>query len=110
MWLFTTIGFFSVVADASHPDTLKIRARAREDLAALRARHLPDIEIIETAHTDYRFRALVHRDDWLHAAEALARDIDYPNFKSAVAERQGPERAARYGRVWQTMRGLQAGA
>ena len=107
MWLSTTIGFFSIVADASHPDTLKIRARAREDLEALKARYLPDIQILETDHTDYRLRALVRRDEWAHAAHALAGDIDYPNFKSAVAQRQGYERAKRYGQVWEIMLGLQ---
>jgi len=107
MWIFTTIGFFSVVEDSEHPDTLKIRARAREDLAALRDGYLPDIEFIETDHTDYRFRAFVRRDEWAHAAHALAVDIDYPNFKSAVAERQGHKRAGRYTKVWEVMHGLQ---
>ncbi len=109
MWLFTTIGFFSVVADADRPDTLKVRARVREDLEALRDHHLPDLQIVESDHTDYRYRAFVARDEWTHAAEALAAAIDYPNFKSAVAERQGDGRAARYGRVWRTMLRLQRG-
>jgi hypothetical protein len=108
MWLFTTIGFFSVVADLAHPDTLKVRARAREDLEALRDHYLPDLEIVETGHTDYRFRAFVHRDEWTHAVRALAADIDYPNFKSAVGQRQGAARAKRYAEVWQVMYGLQA--
>src|SRR4051795_12558108 len=107
VWLFTTIGFFSVVADPDHPDLLKVRARAREDLEALRARHLPDLEVVETDHTDYRYRAFVARDEWVHAAQALAAAIDYPNFKNAVAERQGHERATRYSHVWRTMLGLQ---
>jgi hypothetical protein len=107
MWLFTSIGFFSVVADDSHPDTFKVRARALEDLEALRDRYLPDLEIVETDHTDYRDRAFVLRDEWEHAAHALAADIDYPNFKNAVAERQGYGRAKRYGEVWQVMQGLQ---
>ena len=107
MWLFTTIGFFSVVADPAHPDTLKVRARAREDLETLRARYLPDLEIVETDHTDYRFRAFLHRDEWAHAVQALTADIDYPNFKAAVGQRQGPARAKRYAKVWQVMYELQ---
>src|SRR3954454_8877964 len=67
MWLFTTIGFFSVVADPAHADTLKVRARAREDLEALRDHYLPDLEVVESGRTDYRFRAFVHRDEWTHA-------------------------------------------
>jgi hypothetical protein len=81
----------------------------RDDLEALRDHHLPDREIVETDHPDYQYRAFVARDEWVHAAEALAAAIDYPNFKSAVAARQGHERAARYGRVWRTMLGLQRG-
>jgi len=107
MWLFTTIGFFSVVEDPEHPDTLKIRARAREDLEALRDQHLPDLEIVESEHTDYRFRAFVRRDEWEHAVRSLVADIDYPNFKSAVGQRQGHARAGRYAQVWQVMYGLQ---
>jgi len=76
MWLFTTIGFFSVVEDGEHPNMLKIRARASEDLEALRGRYLPDLEIVETEHTDYRFRAFIQRDEWAHAAHALAADIE----------------------------------
>ena len=107
MWLFTSIGFFSVVADDANPDTVKIRARARTDLAALRAGYLPDLEIVESDHTDYRYRAFVLREEWEHAAHALAADIDYPNFKNAVAERQGFARAKRYAKVWEIMLGLQ---
>jgi hypothetical protein len=107
MWLFTSIGFFSVVEDEEHPGALKIRARAREDLGALQDHYLPDLEIVRTEHTDYRFRAVVARDEWAHAAQALAADIDYSNFKAAVAQRQGPSRAKRYGRVWELMYGLQ---
>ena len=36
MWLFTTQGFYSVVAHRRDPDRLLVRARAREDLEALR--------------------------------------------------------------------------
>ena len=64
---------------------------------------------MESDHTDYRYRAFVARGEWMHASHALAAAIDYPNFKSAVAERQGQGRAARYGRVWATMLGLQRG-
>ena len=87
MWLFTTIGFFSVVADDAYPGTLTIRAREREHLEALRRHHLPDLEIAEMDHPDYRFRACVARDEWVHAAEGLAAAIDYPDFQPAMGER-----------------------
>jgi len=107
MWLATTIGFFSVVGHADDTDTVLVRARAREDLDALRRRYLPDLEIVENHGSDYRFRAYMRRDEWEYAAQRLAADIDYPNFKNAVAERQGPERAHLYSRVWAALRELQ---
>lgn len=84
----------------------RIRARARAGPAALRDRHRPDLEIVESDHTDHRFRAFALRDEWAHAAQLLAADIDYPNFKSAIAERQSYARARRYGMVWEIMLGL----
>lgn len=107
MWLFTDIGFFSVVAHRDRRDTLLVRARARKDLQALRDRHLPDLELHENAGSDYRWRAYVFRSDWEHIAAALAASIDYPNFKDAVAERQGPDRIELYHDVWAVMHRLQ---
>jgi hypothetical protein len=107
MWIFTTIGFFSVVAHPGGADALMVRARVREDLVALRRGLLPDIEIERTPDRDYRYRTVVSREDWAHAAERLAAGIDYANFKDAVAERQGHDRAQRYGRVWSVMHALQ---
>ena len=110
MWLFTTIGFFSVVAHRDDADTLLIRARVRGDLDALRVHHLPDIEILEDAGTDYAFRAMVSRDEWEYAAQQMVRDIDYPNFKQAVSERQGPDRAHAYYEIWRVMHRVQSSA
>jgi hypothetical protein len=108
MWLFTTIGFYSVVAHEDDPRTMLIRARVREDLDNLRRHHLPDLEIVEGAGTDYRYRAFVSRDEWEHAAAGLAAAVDYPNFKNAVAETQGTRRAHAYADVWSVMRSLQS--
>ena len=107
MWLFTSLGFFSVVAHRDEPDTLLIRARAREDLEALRDRHLPDLELVENAGSDYRWRGFVSREGLERVAAGLAADIDYPNFKDAVAHRQGASRAHLYHDVWNVMYRLQ---
>ena len=106
MWLFTPLGFYSVVQHRDDPDTMLVRARVREDLERLRDDHLPGAEVIEGAGTDYRFRVLVPRAAWEQAAAALARDVDYPNFKSEVARTDGG-RARVYGRVWEIMWDLQ---
>ena len=64
---------------------------------------------METDHTDYRYRAFVARSEWVHATQALAAAIDYPNFKSAVAERQGPRARCVLRAGLATMLGLQRG-
>lgn len=107
MWIFTTLGFFSVVAHRDDDAMVLVRARAREDLEALRDRHLAGHDILEWEGSDYRFRLLASRDDWARVAGELAAGIDYANFKDAVGERQGASRARLYSRVWQTMFALQ---
>ena len=57
--------------------------------------------------SDYRFRVFVDREDWVQAAAELAREIDYDNFKNAVADRQGPARASIYSKVWSALGRLQ---
>ena len=106
MWLFTTQGFYSVVAHREDPGTLIVRARTREDIEALREQ-IPAIEPFEDAGADYRHRACVSRAEWLAAVAQLTADIDYDNFKSEVAREQGYERARLYGHVWGEMLGLQ---
>ena len=106
MWLVTTRGFYSVVEHRSDPDRLIVRARRREDLDAL-AELIPGLEIFSDRRADYRWRAIVARSEWVVALALLAGEIDYPNFKNAVAKRQGSERAHRYSEVWRILYGLQ---
>ena len=108
MWLVTTRGFYSVVENHDDPEGLLVRARVREDLESL-ADLIPGLGVEETPERDYRFRAAVTRDAWATAAAELAREIDYPNFKNAVAERQGSSRAHVYSGVWGILLGLQEG-
>ena len=106
MWLLTTQGFYSVVAHRDDPDKLLVRARTREDIEALREQ-IPMLEPFEDRFADYRHRAVVTRAEWLVALAQLVTELDYDNFKSAVAEHQGAERAALYGAVWSELRRLQ---
>jgi len=106
MWLFTTQGFYSVVAHRGDPDRVIVRARTEEDIEALR-RQIPELEPFEDASADYRWRAIVSRERWRDATVQLADAIDYANFKSRVADCQGAERSARYQHVWAELRGLQ---
>ena len=106
MWLFTTQGFYSVVAHRRDSDRLLVRARAREDLEALREQ-IPGLRITSDREADYRWRTVVSRAEWVAAVAILAASIDYDNFKAAVAERQGAERHRVYQRVWGELLSLQ---
>lgn len=112
MWLFTSIGFFSIVRKPSDAGagTLTVRARVRSDLEALRSRFLPDLgPIVEGAGTDYRYRAVAPQHSVAAAMQALVAATDYDNFKSEVAHTQGHARAQAYSRVWGELQHLDDG-
>jgi hypothetical protein len=111
MWLITTTGFYSVVEKPWDRDagTLTIRARARQDLDALRASALPELgPTAEDSQADYRFRAQAPREAVARAFHAMISGIDYDNFKSAVQHRQGGGRAEIYHDVWSALFQIQA--
>ena len=107
MWTITTRGFYSVVAHRDLPDTVLVRGRSRADLEALEPL-IPNLEVFEDSTADYRYRAVVGAADWRTALDVMASEVDYDNFKNAVAREQGRERAHVYGEVWGVLRGLQA--
>lgn len=106
MWVLTTFGFFSTVRKPGD-DHLTVRARNAGDLDRLRDRYLPALgETIEGAGSDYRFRAAADAEEFAEAMAAVARDIDYANFKSEVNRRMGPRRSHVYGRVWSELHAI----
>jgi hypothetical protein len=110
MWLVTTFGFYSVVRKTwdRGPDTLTVRARARQDLETLRDKYLPTLgEIAEDESADYRFRAQAPREDVARACADAVRDIDYDNFKAAIAERMGWARERVYHDAWRAFLAIQ---
>lgn len=113
MWLITSIGFFSIVekpGDGTR-DLLPVRARVRSDLVELKAAFLPALgRISESRDTDYRFRAKAPRADLARAAAQMISDLNYSNFKSEVAVRQGANRAHLYHDVWEVLYRLQEDA
>ena len=106
MWLVTTRGFFSTVAHRDRADLVLVRARKREDLESL-SELIGPVEIAHTPRRDCAFRAEVPRERWSAALVLLAAEIDYPNFKNAVAEHQGPDRAGIYHHEWSELTELQ---
>lgn len=111
MWiLMPSGGFISAVrkpADEGH-GTLTVRARAYDDLVELREHYLPGMEAIqEGGGTDYPYRAKAKVEDFAQACAAMARAVEYRNYKSHVAEVKGKTHANVYGRLWSALLGLQ---
>jgi hypothetical protein len=110
MWLFTTDGFFSIV---QHHNTrgrtarFLVRARVRSDLERLKLKlGLGEHEIVTLARADYPHRIEITRKELRRFMLYTAETVDYPNFKNAVADRDGDERAYGYHKVWAVVRSL----
>jgi hypothetical protein len=102
MWVYSSIGFHSVVM-SDDPDVLVVGARVRRDVERLQqllvilGHDLP--EILEDAWSDYRFRVLLSRSAYAQALAALVTAIDYESFVRAVAKVQGEHRALVYDKL-----------
>lgn len=106
MWLFTPIGFFSIVQKRGDTQ-LTVRSRVKGDLENLRTRFLSELSpTIGKAGTDYPWRATVSHEAFAACAARMVMAIDYANFKNEVAAKQGKARSARYGEVWQALYGM----
>ncbi len=92
MWLMTTDGFYSVSRwdrQDEYENLLCIRARLPEHLEALRSKVAGLTEIAVSPGGDYRYRVWCVDGVFLDVLAALAAEIEYPNFKSAVLAKQG---------------------
>lgn len=105
MWLITTDGFFSAVQDRDDHDAVFVRARVRDDAEQLAV--AVGSTVIETPAADYRFRVRMTKRTWSRYLADRAAEVDYDNFKNAVAVRQGSRRAKVYGDVWAVLLRLQ---
>lgn len=114
MWLITSKGFLSVVADRNNSDQLLIRARSRDDLIKVvslaESKQIEGIylkDIFEDLSADYRYRIFVPKSSFADLSSLLVEEINYPNFKNKVAENDS-ERAHLYSNVWHTLYQIQA--
>ncbi|MCL4735353.1 MAG: hypothetical protein KJ050_10505 [Candidatus Omnitrophica bacterium] len=109
MWVFSDVGFFSVVEDWTDKDFVWVRTRWRKDLEQLReylkSKKVEFIidRILETPNRDYAFRIHIEKNDWDMILSYLGQDIRYGNFKEAIQDKD-PEREKLYHRVWHIMR------
>ena len=111
MWIATRIGFFSIV---KKDEGWHIRARVKADLERLRDFVLEeagiDIGSIQTwPDADYRWRCITSEElVLLEMVEALALDIDYPNFKNEVASQPDQrDKLDAYSELWGALFTLQ---
>lgn len=98
MWIYLSDAMLSIVekpGDAK-AGTLTVRARAAGDIE----RVFPDATVTEGAGTDYRFRAIIPREQVAKAMHDQVMEITYGNFKGAVKDRQ---RHDAYMHCWQAM-------
>ena len=108
MWIFTTIGFFSIV-QKPRTDFLTVRARVASDLDSLRTKFMPQLSpTVTRGGTDYPFRATISHKDFGAGLAKMGEAISYSNFKSAVGKEMGWHREQAYHKVWHDLFDLQA--
>jgi hypothetical protein len=84
MWLFTSEGFISVVADRNDPKTgnLLVRSRDRQHLEKL----FPNAEIFSKTPSDYKWRAWISRSDVSRLMQSQVDSLNYTNFKNSIPD------------------------
>jgi len=109
MWLFTEVGFFSVVAIAKQPEVLMVRARDPGDLKRFREKYGKKVmsDIAYTPDNDYPARVYVYKDAFAQVMAEVVKDLNYSNFKSHVEKVDGLDREMLYSQVWYTMTRLE---
>lgn len=98
MWLFTNSGFVSAV---KIDKDLVVRSRDRESLEPIA--EVAKSRIIHTPKSDYPYRVITSHEVFAKWTEHMARNINYPNFKSEVAQIRGREFAYTLSKVWSEM-------
>lgn len=107
MWIFTSFGFFSVVANRKKgkEQQVVVRARFEGDLDRLRKEYIPRLSgVTFKKYADYPYRAYCGRQAFANGMQKICMDLFYTNFKSEVGKVQGFKRESLYMDVWSTMR------
>jgi len=116
MWLFTIYGFYSIACARNSsgqidPDTVMVRARKRKHLKNLKDK-FPQIraEISTTTDTDYRYRMVMPKPEWLIILGEVGIEQNWSNFKSKVDQSKamcGHDYSNSLHEVWEVMYRLQ---
>ena len=105
MWVFTKAGFFSAVEKRDAAAKLVVRARSRADIDAL-ADRLKVVSVKSSEGADYPYRLECLKKAWGEYLNESANDIDYDNFKNAMADIFDSKRLEQLHGVWEVMAGL----
>jgi hypothetical protein len=100
MWIFLSDSFLSIVRYDSNVSMLLVRGRAKHDIERI----FPGANVQETPSADYRFRAVLTREEVAKAISQRIMDISYGNFKDSVHEHV---RHDAYMKCWSVMARLQ---
>jgi len=98
MWIFTTTGFVSAVADGKG---LVVRSRDRLSLVPLAT--ACDAKIKHTPTSDYPYRLTTSHENFAKWMSEVTHQISYRNFKSEVANVRGESFAKPLLKVWWAM-------
>jgi hypothetical protein len=92
MWIFTRYGFFSIACANKNgngdidPNVVMVRARLKEHLLKLQERFkeasFAKLPIESSSHTDYRYRLLMPKTEWVSALSEMAAEQTWRNFKN----------------------------
>jgi len=107
MWLFTTLGFHSVVQHRDNAGQVFIRARFKDDLVRLCRRFtIPEDSVLDTPDADYGYRIAIPKKQRIEIARSLAESVDYDNFKTAAHSGDRVKDGALL-QIWRVMRKAQ---
>jgi hypothetical protein len=84
MWLFTSKGFISVVADKDDPEngSLLVRSRDRTHIIKL----FPDAKVFSKTPSDYKWRAWISRSEVSALVQSQVNELNYTNFKNSIED------------------------
>jgi len=95
MWIFTRYGFYSIAcankagSGGIDPNTVMVRSRLKEHLLNLQERFkdtaIAKLSIGDSTHTDYRYRIVMPKADWVAALSEMATEQTWSNFKNESA-------------------------
>lgn len=96
MWVFQTESSLSVVMHKDQIGKLLVRSRVEGDIE----RAIPGANVWDDPNADYRYRAIVTKEEFKAALSQAVDAMDYTSFKAAVPSRA---RRAAYIEVWAAM-------